>query len=336
MKKITLKDIANHLNVSISTVSKALNNSEEISKPTAEAIKAYAKEKNYAPNFNALSLKNQRTKTIGVIIPNMLNYYFAQVLKGIEKTASLNKYKVITCISNESLQKEIETIEMLSTGIVDGFILSVSEETQLKQDYKHLNACIENEIPLVMFDRVIDEIDCYKVITNDFQASLNAVNYLKNKDCKKIAYVGTDIDLSVGKDRYEGYLSGLKNNNLKKDDSIIITTHEMYYKNHESIVKPLFNNSFDALITSNESVAIAAMKIAKDMGLSIPEDLSVLAFSNGILARHSNPTLSTISRHGEIIGEKTANLLINKLENKISNTSSETVDTDIVLRDSSK
>ncbi|AUC81190.1 LacI family DNA-binding transcriptional regulator [Lacinutrix sp. Bg11-31] len=336
MKKITLKNIANHLNVSISTVSKALNDSDEISKPTADAIKAYAKEKNYAPNFNALSLKNQRTKTIGVIIPNMLNYYFAQILKGIEKTATQNKYKVITCISNESLQKEIETIEMLSTGVVDGFILSVSEETQLKQNYKHLYSCIENEIPLVMFDRVIDEIDCDKVITNDFMASSNAVNYLKKKGCKKIAFVGTDMDLSIGKSIYEGYLSGLNNNNFKKDESIIITTHEMYYKNHESVVKPLFDNSFDALITSNESVAIAAMKIAQDKGIKIPEDLSVLAFSNGILARHSNPTLSTISKHGELIGEKAATLLINKLENKINDTTSKTVDTDIVLRDSSK
>ncbi|WP_299253545.1 LacI family DNA-binding transcriptional regulator [uncultured Lacinutrix sp.] len=336
MKKITLKNIADHLNVSVSTVSKALNGNEEISKSTTEAIKAYAKEKNYVPNYNAISLKNQRTRTIGVIIPNMLNYYFAQILKGIEKTASLNKYKVITCISNESLQKEIETIEMLSTGVVDGFILSVAEETQLKENYGHLNSCKDNEIPLVMFDRVVDKIDCDKVITNDFIASSKAVSYLKNKGCKKIAFVGTEIDLSVGKSRYEGYLAGLKKNDIKRDESIIITTHEMYYKKHESIVKPLFNNEFDALIASNESVAIAAMKVAQEKGLKIPDDLSVLAFSNGILARHSNPTLSTISQHGELIGEKAATLLINKLENKITNIISETVDTDIVLRNSSK
>ncbi|WP_452228471.1 MULTISPECIES: LacI family DNA-binding transcriptional regulator [unclassified Lacinutrix] len=336
MKKITLKDIAKHFNVSVSTVSKSLNNSIEISKPTAEKIKAYAKEKNYTPNFNALSLKNQKTKTIGVIIPNMLNYYFAQILKGIEKIASLREYRVITCISNESLQKEIETIEMLSTGVVDGFIISISEETQLKESYTHLNACLEKAIPLVMFDRVVAEINCDKVITDDYKASINAVNYLKNKGCKKIAFVSTDINLSIGKSRYEGYLAGLKSNNLKKQDAIIITTHEMYYKKHEAVVKPLFNHSFDALITSNESVAIAAMKVAQQKGIKIPETLSVLAFSNGILARHSNPRLSTISRHGEIIGEKAATLLINKLENKIAYTTSETVETDIVLRNSSK
>ncbi|WGD36107.1 LacI family DNA-binding transcriptional regulator [Olleya sp. YS] len=336
MKKITLKDIANHFNVSISTVSKALNDSPEISKTTSEEIKAYAKEKNYTPNFNALSLKNQRTKTIGIIIPNMLNYYFAQVLKGIEKTATQKGYKIITCISNESHQKEVETIEMLSTGVVDGFILSVAEETETTKKYAHFKSCIEKEIPLVMFDRVVEDIDCDKVITNDFMASVNAVNYLKNKGCKKIAFVAANMDLSVGKLRYDGYLAGLKNNNLDKDDAIIITTHEMYYKNHEAVVNPLFNQTFDAIIASNESVAIAALKLAQEKGINIPQDISVLAFSNGILARHSNPRLSTISQHGEIIGEKAATLLINKLENKIKTTTSETVETDIVLRDSSK
>ncbi|RAJ15012.1 LacI family DNA-binding transcriptional regulator [Olleya aquimaris] len=336
MKKITLKDIANHFNVSISTVSKALNDSPEISKTTSEEIKAYAKEKNYTPNFNALSLKNQRTKTIGIIIPNMLNYYFAQVLKGIEKTATSKGYKIITCISNESHQKEVETIEMLSTGVVDGFILSVAEETEAKKEYDHFISSMDKEIPLVMFDRVVEDIDCDKVITNDFMASVNAVNYLKNKGCKKIAFVAANMDLSVGKLRYDGYLAGLKNNNLEKDDTIIITTHEMYYKNHEAVVKPLFNQTFDAIIASNESVAIAALKIAQEKGIKIPNEVSVLAFSNGILARHSNPRLSTISQHGEIIGEKAATLLIDKLENKITTTTSETVETDIVLRESSK
>ncbi|QXP60989.1 LacI family DNA-binding transcriptional regulator [Olleya sp. HaHaR_3_96] len=336
MKKITLKDIAIHFSVSISTVSKALNDSPEISKATAEDIKAYAKEINYTPNFNALSLKNQRTKTIGIIIPNMLNYYFAQVLKGIEKIATQKGYKIITCISNESLQKEIETIQMLSTGVVDGFILSVAEETETQKDYSHFSSCIEKEIPLVMFDRVVEDINCDKVITNDFMASVNAVNYLKNKGCKKIAFVGANMDLSVGKLRYEGYLAGLKNNNLDKDDDIIITTHEMYYKNHEAVVKPLFDHTFDALIASNESVAIAALKMAQEKRIKIPQDVSVLAFSNGILARHSNPRLTTISQHGEIIGEKAATLLINKLKNKITTTTTETVETDIVIRDSSK
>lgn len=336
MKKITLKDISKHFSVSISTVSKALNDSPEISQTTADEIKAYAKEINYTPNFNALSLKNQRTKTIGIIIPNMLNYYFAQVLKGIEKAATEKGYRIITCISDDSLKKEKETLEMLSSGVVDGFILSVAEETENKKEFSHFKSCIDREIPLVMFDRVVDEINCDKVITNDFMASVNAVNYLKNKGCKKIAFAGTNLEVSVGKLRYDGYLAGLKNNNFKLDKDLIIATHELYYKKHEAIVKPLFEQEFDGLIASDESVGIAALKIAQEKGLNLPKDLSVLAFSNGILARHSNPTLSTISQHGEVIGEKAATLLIEKLLNKITTTTSETVETDIVARESSK
>ena len=132
MKKLTIKDIANHFGVSISTVSKALNDSYEISVSTKEKIQKFAKKNNYKPNFNALSLKNRKTKTIGIIIPNMLNYFFAQVFKGVERVANERGYKIISCISNESFEKESETLEMLSNGSIDGIILSMAEETEVK------------------------------------------------------------------------------------------------------------------------------------------------------------------------------------------------------------
>ena len=144
MKRLTIKDIAKEFSVSISTVSKALNDSYEISVSTKEKIQKYAKENNYKPNFNALSLKNRQTKTIGIIIPNMLNYFFAQVFNGIEKVANEKGYKIISCISNESYTKEVETMEMLSNGSIDGFILSLAEETVLKNDFKHCDKILEN------------------------------------------------------------------------------------------------------------------------------------------------------------------------------------------------
>jgi len=167
MKKLTIKDIAKQFNVSISTVSKALNDSYEISEATKEKIQKYAKEHNYKPNFNALSLKNRSTKTIGVIMPTMLNYFFAQVFKGIEKTALEKGYKVITCISNQSFDKEVEIIEMLSNGSIDGFLLSMAKETELSNKYDHFNESIENGTPIVMFDRVAKSIACDKVVTDD-------------------------------------------------------------------------------------------------------------------------------------------------------------------------
>jgi LacI family transcriptional regulator len=197
MKRLTIKDIAKEFNVSISTVSKALNDSYEISVSTKEKIQKYAKEKNYKPNFNALSLKNRQTKTIGIIIPNMLNYFFAQVFNGIEKVANDRGYKIISCISNESFKKEVETIEMLSNGSIDGFILSLAEETVSKGDYKHFQEVLDNDTPIVMFDRVADKLKCDKVVTDNFDSARSTVSYLVKSGHKNIAFISTMNNLDI-------------------------------------------------------------------------------------------------------------------------------------------
>ena len=156
--KATLKQIAKELNVSVSTVSKALNDSPEISSSTKIRIKEYAKLKNYKPNVIGLNLKNRKTKTIGVIIPNILNSFFAKVFSGIEKVADEKGYNVIMCISNESLEKETHTLEMLSNGTIDGFIVSVSEEAQKNHEYNHFSSIINDGTPIVMFDRIAAEV----------------------------------------------------------------------------------------------------------------------------------------------------------------------------------
>ena len=186
MKRLTIKDIAKHFSVSISTVSKALNDSYEISVKTKNKIQLYAKENNYKPNFNALSLKNRKTKTIGIIIPNMLSYFFAQVFKGIEKVTTEKGYKIISCISNESYEKEVETLQMLSNGSIDGLILSIAEESEFKNDFNHFKDCIEEGTPIVMFDRVAESIDCDKVITDDFDGAINAVKHLSKTGTKRL------------------------------------------------------------------------------------------------------------------------------------------------------
>ena len=184
-RKVTLKQIARELDVSISTVSKALRNSAEISEDTKLKVQAFAKLYNYRPNNIALSLKNRSTKTIGVIIPTMLNYFFAQVFKGIEKTALEKGYKVITCISNQSYDKEVEIIEMLSNGSIDGFLLSMAKETELNQKISHFKESIANGTPIVMFDRVAKSISCDKVITDDLEGATKTVEYLYKKGHKK-------------------------------------------------------------------------------------------------------------------------------------------------------
>ena len=337
MKKLTIKDIAKEFNVSISTVSKALNDSYEISQATKDKIQKYAKENNYKPNFNALSLKNRSTKTIGVIMPTMLNYFFAQVFKGIEDAANKNGYKVITCISNQSHNKEAEIIEMLSNGSIDGFILSMAKETELKNDFKHFNETIENGTPIVMFDRVAHSIDCDKVIADDYNGALNTVEFLHKKGHKKIAFISTMSDLQIGKQRFLGYKKGLENVGLPFNDDLVVNILEKDYKKYEKKVKPFVKKTdLDAIITTGESVAITAMKAIKKNGKKIPKDVSVIAFSNGILSRHSSPKMTTVSQHGELMGETAAQILIDKLKNKNKDFITKVINTDLVIRDSTK
>ncbi len=337
MKRLTIKDIANHFSVSISTVSKALNDSYEISVKTKEKIKEYAKKHNYKPNFNALSLKSRKTKTIGIIIPNMLNYYFAQVFKGIEKAATKKGYKIITCISNQSYQKEVETIEMLSNGSIDGFIISIAKETVLKNDFTHFQKTIDDGIPIVMFDRVAENIECDKVITNNIESAAKTVEFLHKKKHKKIVFISTMSDLTIGKQRFEGYKEGLKNVGLPFDKNLVINIEEEDYKKHEAILMPIFKKQkIDSVITTGESTAIAAMKVAIKLGYKIPEDFAVVAFSNGILARHSSPKMTTVSQHGELMGDTAATILINRLEKKPEKYSTKIIKTDLVIRKSTR
>jgi LacI family transcriptional regulator len=339
MKRLTIKDIANHFSVSISTVSKALNDSYEISVSTKEKIQKFAKEQNYKPNFNAISLKNRKTKTIGIVIPNMLNYFFAQVFKGIEKVANKEGYKIISCISNESFEKETETLEMLSNGSIDGIILSMAEETEIKKDYSHFNSTISEGIPIVMFDRVAESVICDKIITNDFDGAVNAVQHLSKTGHKKIAFISTLSHLNIGRLRHQGYLKGLEKENIAVNTNYVINIKEDDYKEYENVLTPIFANlDIDAVIATDESSAIAAMKVAIRKGHKVPDDFSVIAFSNGILARHSSPKLTTVSQHGEQMGATAAEFLINKLEHKSAEETTETIviKTDIVARKSTK
>lgn len=337
MKKLTIKDIAKKFNVSISTVSKALNDSYEISETTKEKIQRYAKENNYKPNFNALSLKNRSTKTIGVILPTMLNYFFAQVFKGIEKTALEKGYKVITCISNQSFDKEAEIIEMLSNGSIDGFLLSMAKETELKNNFNHFSESIKNGTPIVMFDRVAQSIACDKVITDDLEGACNTVEFLFKKGHKNIAFVSTMSDLHIGNQRLLGYKKGLEKVGLAFNENLVLNIVERDYKKYKNIVRPFIKeHTIDAVITTGESVAVSVMKAVKKTGKKIPSDVAVIAFSNGILSRHSSPKMTTISQHGEKMGATAAQILIDKLENKTTEIVTKVITTDLVIRDSTR
>ena len=318
--KATLKQIAKELGVSVSTVSKALNDSPEISEQTKVKIKEYAKLKNYKPNVIGLNLKNRKTKTIGVIIPNILNSFFAKVFSGIEKVADKKGYNVITCISNESLEKEIHTLEMLSNGTIDGFILSVSQEAQKLQDYSHFSAIINDGTPIVMFDRIADEVECDKVVVDDFDSALNSTQHLINLGCKNIALISSVDNLSVGKLRADGYLKALADNNIPVNDKIILRTDSE--DDMKAKIDALFDNKIDAIFALDENDSVAALRVSLKKGYKVPEDISIIGFADGILAsRRLSPSLTTVSQHGIEIGEVAAKQLIKRLEESEEETS---------------
>lgn len=311
--KITLKDIAKELSVSISTVSKALKNSDEISKETKDRIQAFAKFYNYRPNNIALSLKNKRTKNIGVVIPDIVHHFFTTVFRGIEKYANHKGYNVIVCISDESFDKEVINMEMLANGSIDGFILSLSAETQLKNDFNHLKELINQGIPVVLFDRVTPDIDCDKVILNDKEIAYEAINHFIKGGAKNIALVTTENYFNVSEYRSEGYLAALKDNNIKVDKNLILTLP--YNMDNDNLIKEFFqSHKIDAVLCVNEIFAVQCMNIIKGLGFKVPEDISIIGFTNGILSKYSHPSLTTVAQHGDKMGEKAAQLLIDRME----------------------
>ncbi len=322
--KATLKQIAKELGVSVSTVSKALNDSPEISDPTKIRVQEYAKLKNYKPNIIGLNLKNRSTRTIGVIIPNILNSFFAKVFTGIEKVADEKGYKVITCISNESLEKEISALEMLSNGTIDGFILSISKEAQKAQKFDHFKSIINEGTPIVMFDRIADEVNCDKVIVDDFDSAINATNHLIDTGCKNIAMFSTIKQLSVSSLRSQGFYKAFEQKGLKVNEDLIILTDNI--EEFDEKIQGFFDaNLVDGVFALDEHTSVTTMKIALKKGVKIPEDLSIIGFADGVWSRRMTPSLSTVSQHGPEIGEEAVKMLIEKLESKEENYTHRTV-----------
>ena len=315
VKKLTLKDIAAHFEVSISTISKALNDSHEISEGLKERIRDYARDNHYKPNQLARSLLKKSTGNIGVVVPNILNYFFTQVFYGIEQTANKRGYNLISCISDESFEKEVRTVEFLSSGTVDGLIISLSEETQAVGEVSHLKEFLENEIPLVMFDRVSHEIECDKVVVDDFEAGYKSTQYLINSGRSRIALVSPISHSSVGQLRLDGYRKALKEANIEFNDHHVVNLHKE--DDLELLLTLLLdNNQIDALIALDEMTAIRCLKYLKGKKYNIPQDIALLGFTNGIISRHVSPALTMVSQHGQYIGKMAAEILIERIEKK--------------------
>ncbi len=325
MKKITIKQLAAELGVSISTVSKSLHNSPEISQETREKVQAFAKLYNYRPNNIALSLKNKKTKTIGVIIPEVVHHFFAMVVRGVEQVAMERGYNVLISLSNESFEKEVINMETFADSLIGGFILSLSKETLKKQDYHHINQTIEQGMPVVLFDRTVPEINCDKVIVNDEQGAQLATQHLLDQNRKNILLITTEDYISVGRLRTQGYVKALQQAGISLDNGLIIKTEDTQ---RSDIILPILEDELrttlkaypqiDAIFAVNEIYAAAAMRVIREFNLSVPDDISLICFTDGVISKYATPPLTTVNQHGTQIGIEAANLLIDRIEGENS------------------
>jgi len=333
--RITLKKIAKEFGVSISTVSKALKNSHEISEETREKIQAFADYYNYKPNSLALQLRNQKTSVIGVIIPEIVHYFFSTVINGIEQYANKRGYSVMVCMSNESYKKEVSNIDVLTNGSVDGLIISISRETQENQNYHHFEALINDDFPLVLFDRIHEELQCDKVIIDDVGGAYKATNHLIEIGSKRIALITTQDFVTVGSLRKKGYLKALKNSGIEIDEQLIFKIDDG--KNLYEQIKKVINieNPPDAILAVNEIYAANALKIAKERGLTIPTDIAIIGFTSGLISEFTSPPLTAVEQHGYLMGKQAAALLINRIENTDSKKAKkEVISTNLKIRKS--
>jgi LacI family transcriptional regulator len=312
-KKCTLKDLAKILNLAVSTVSKAINNSPEISELTKIKVQNTARLYNYTPNKSAQNLKSKRTKTIGVIVPDLLSHFFAMAIHGIETEANSKGYKIIICLSNESRDKESESINTLINGSVDGLIISLSKETQITGDYGHFEEALKYNFPIVLFDRTFERMICDKISINDQLAAKEATEHLLKTGCKNIIFLSTISGTSVGEKRKMGYLDGLKNTGIQS----CILNIENYNSFEKLLLQQLRDIKVDGVVAADELSAISTIKYALKNSFKIPEDISVIGFTNGILAENYVPSLTAVDQQAKEQGIMAANTLIKRLERKI-------------------
>jgi DNA-binding LacI/PurR family transcriptional regulator len=311
--QVTIKDIAKELGISPSTVSKALKGHRDISSSTKESVKKLADKWNYKPDQIALSLKSGSSKTIGVIVPEIVHYFFSTVIGGIEDVAYDSGYHVMFCQSSELYARELKAVETLISSRVDGILVSLSKHTE---NFDHFRKIKNDNIPLVFFDRICEEIDTDRVIVDDETGAFDAVNHLISIGCRNIVHLAGPPNLLIGANRKEGYLRALRENDIQIDERNIIRCDTREDAN--IIVPGLLKRKSrpDGFLAVNDLTAATTMQIIMNMGFKIPEDIAVVGFTNDLFSDITNPTLTSVDQHGYQIGKEAVRLLIDRIEKK--------------------
>jgi len=339
MKSATLKQIANELGLSVTTVSKALNNYTDVSAKTKQRVINLAAKLNYTPNSFALGLRKQESKTIGVIIPDNVHYFFSRIIKGVLEVAEQNNYLVIVMQSNEDYELEKKQIDLLISKGVDGILISLSNKTH---KFDHLNKIINNDIPLILFDKIAKTVNCSKVIIDDRKAAYEAVTHLIKKGFKRIAHFRGDLNPQNSIDRFLGYKKALQDNNIDFDPSLVYLCNnnsdfEDGFKTAQKLLSDHGKN-VDALFTVNDLLAIGALKYFNDNNINVPKRIALIGFSNWFMSTVVSPSLSTVEQHGFEMGKQSATLLFHEIKCKQKGVKFEhqkiVMQTELVIRDS--
>lgn len=310
----TLKDIAQRLGLSIATVSRALQDSYEISAATKKKVTQLAKELNYKPNPYASSLRRRVSKTIAVVLPEVADSFFSLAINGIESVALEKGYHVLIYLTHESLIREKAILSEFKSGRVDGILISVSEETA---NGSHIREIIEAGIPVVFFDRVCDEVDASQVVTNDYECGRLAALHLAQQGCKRISYLCTSPALHISKKRMDGYREGLREAGLPFRETDIIVCGSSLTENSRLVEKILWKkNRPDGFIASVEKLTTPVYLSCPRLKLTIPDDVKLLSFTNLQAALILSPPLTTITQPAFEMGATAARLLFKSLDKK--------------------
>lgn len=310
---MNIKQLAQQLNLSIATVSKALRDSYDISTETKQKVINLANQLNYQPNPHASSLRNHHSKTIAVIIPEIANNYFTLAINGIESAAQEKGYHVMIYLTHEDMDREIAFTRLLHNGRADGVLISVSGTTT---SYTHLRDLQERGIPMVFFDRVCDEFDTVKVTTDDYESAYLATKHLIHQGCTTIAHLAISRNLSIGNKRTLGYVQALRDHQVAIDESLIVECSNDNDKDTALVTRLFHEKKPDGIFAAVESYAIISYEICQQLQLNIPKDVKVISFSNLQTASLLNPSLSTITQPAYAIGREAALMLLRSLEKK--------------------
>lgn len=332
--QITIKDIAKALGISPSTVSRALKDHPDISVATKKQVNQLAVELNYKPNPIALSLRNQRSNVIGVVIPEIVHYFFSSVISGIEKAAKEHGYSVMFSQSGENYAKEVEVCETFRNSIIDGILVSLSKETD---NYEHFKQFEDDGIPIVFFDRMIEEFPSDRVVINDYDGAYQATEHLIVEGRRRIVHFSGPQNRLIARNRLKGYLQAHKNNGVVIDESLVIFCDD--FKKALVETQKLIDSGikFDSIFTVNDFTAAGAIKVLKENGIHVPNDVSVVGFGNDYISEMIDPPLTSVSQPGFAMGEKAMNLLIDRIkQEKTTEFKTEVLQTQLVVRESSK